>query len=299
MEFNRQKLQLALKKSRNCTDIFSSIHIFDTVSSTNTTAWELFQQDISLKNVEPEHIEARHVESKTLESQHVESGFLARNCVVIATSQTVGRGQWGRKWHSPQGGLYLSVALTPYLEVTHGYQLTIASAWGIAQQLQDCGISVGIKWPNDLVLDGYKLGGILTETKVHKELISQAVIGVGINWENSTPETGINLKTWQASQNNPTSLELEELAVEILQGIESGIHCLEQEGIDILLSHYVRLLVNVGDRVYINSNPGTIIGVNQTGCLHVRMEYDSSESVTTPYIDLPPGTISLGYRKNS
>lgn len=267
MEFNRQKLELALEERGNSTDIFSSIHVFNTVSSTNITAWNLLKQ-----GTKP-------------------------GCVVIATTQTGGRGQWGRQWHSPEGGLYLSVALNIELEVTHAYQLTIASAWGIAQKLQDCGVPVGIKWPNDLVLDGYKLGGILTETKVQKELISQAVIGVGINWVNSTPVTGINLKTWQTKQNTPGVVNLEQLAAKVLQGIASGIHCLEREGVNILLSRYSRLLVNIGDRVYINSNPGTVVGVNQAGSLHVRMESSNFESVTTPYIDLKPGTISLGYRK--
>ena len=267
MEFNRQKLQLARNKKRNSTDIFSSLHLFDSLSSTNTTTWDLLEQ-----GVKP-------------------------GCVVIATTQTGGRGQWGRQWHSPKGGLYLSMALTPRLKVTHSYQLTIASAWGIAQQLRDCGIPVGIKWPNDLVLDGYKLGGILTETKVQKELISQAVIGVGINWENSPPETGINLKTWQANQNCPSFVEIEQLAAAVLQGIESGIHCLEQEGVNILLSRYLRLLVNMGDKVHVDNAVGTVIGVNQTGSLHVRMESSSPESVTIPYIHLQPGTISLGYRK--
>lgn len=265
MEFNRQQLELALNHRRNSTDIFSSIHIFDTVSSTNSTAWSLLEQG-------------------------AKSGY-----VVIATNQTGGRGQWGRQWHSPKGGSYLSVALTPRLEVTCGYQLTFASAWGIAQKLRDCGIPVGIKWPNDLVLDGYKLGGILTETKVQKELISQAVIGVGINWKNPTPKTGINLKTWQANQNCPSFIELEQLTAAVLQGIESGIHCLEQEGVNILLSRYIRLLVNMGDRVYVDNEVGTVIGVNQAGSLHVRMESSSPKSVTTPYIYLQPGTISLGY----
>ncbi|MDJ0773623.1 MAG: biotin--[acetyl-CoA-carboxylase] ligase [Mastigocoleus sp. MO_167.B18] len=269
VEFNRQKLELALEERQNYTNIFSSIHIFDTVSSTNTTAWELLKAGIK-------------------------PGF-----AVIATTQTSGRGQWGREWDSPKGGLYLSVALNSHLEVNHGYQLTLASAWGIAQELRNHGIYVGIKWPNDLVLDGYKLGGILTETKVKQALITQAVIGVGINWENSTPETGINLQSWQKNQNNLNFISLEKLTAKIIQGIESGIHCLEREGVDILLSRYVRLLVNIGQKVYVNNNRGTIVGVNPSGSLHVRMESSNSESVTTPYIDLKPGTISLGYRKTS
>src|SRR5207237_8433934 len=145
--------------------------------------------------------------------------------VVIATEQTAGRGQWGRQWVSPSGGLYLSVAYAPKLEATNSYQLTLATAWGIAAQLQKCGVSVGIKWPNDLVLNGRKLGGILTETKVQKGQITQAVIGVGINWCNLVPETGINLELWQSSQNSRPIPSLEMITSTVLLGIESGLEC--------------------------------------------------------------------------
>ncbi|MBK1990550.1 biotin--[acetyl-CoA-carboxylase] ligase [Sphaerospermopsis aphanizomenoides BCCUSP55] len=269
MEFDQQLVVNALKVGQQYPHLPFYLHIFDSLSSTNQTLWELLAQ-----GEKP-------------------------GTVVIATKQTAGKGQWGRQWLSPSGGLYLSVAIAPKLEAANSYQLTLASAWGIASQLQKCNVSVGIKWPNDLVLDGRKLGGILTETKIHKGQITQAIIGVGINWTNPVPETGINLELWQSSQNFRPIPNLEMLTSTVLLGIESGLQCLNNEGISILLSRYVDLLINMGDEVYVNNLLGTVVGVTTQGHLRLRMvEYNTKELIT-PEISVEPGKISLGYCKSS
>ncbi|MTJ08677.1 biotin--[acetyl-CoA-carboxylase] ligase [Anabaena sp. UHCC 0253] len=269
MEFNQQLLVDSLKAEYKHQDLPFSLHIFNTVSSTNQTLWQLIDQT-----------------EKT-------------NSVVIATQQTAGRGQWGRQWLSSTGGLYLSMSIVPQLAATNSYQLTLATAWGITAQFQKCGIPVGIKWPNDLVLDGRKLGGILTETKVNKGQITQAVIGVGINWANSVPETGINLQIWQNSQNYHMINHLEMLTSQVLIGIKSGIECLQTEGINILLSRYLDVLTNMGDQVYVNNFLGTVVGVTQEGNLRLKMTNDDLKAAVTPEISCQPGTISLGYRQSS
>ncbi|WP_066423621.1 biotin--[acetyl-CoA-carboxylase] ligase [Anabaena sp. 4-3] len=268
VELNQQKLLAALTAERKYDYLPFSLHIFNNVTSTNLVAWDLINQGAGV------------------------------GTVVIATEQTAGRGQWGRQWVSQTGGLYLSVAITPNLAANLSYQLTLASAWGIADQLRECGIDIGIKWPNDLVLDGRKLGGILTETKVNQGMITQAVIGVGINWTNPVPETGINLQSWQANQPHQPISCLEMLICQVLLGIESGITCLCQEGVSILLSRYIELLVNMGDRVYVNNLAGTIIGVTPQGDLRVTFETESINDIRTQEISLEPGKISLGYRKS-
>ncbi|MFN6572605.1 biotin--[acetyl-CoA-carboxylase] ligase [Dendronalium sp. ChiSLP03b] len=269
MGFDRQILEASLKAERKSDYLPFSLHIFESVSSTNQILWDLLHQG-------------------------AEAGS-----VVIATQQTAGRGQWGRQWISHTGGLYLSVAIAPKLEASASHQLTLASAWGIAAQLRQCGVSVGIKWPNDLVLEGRKLGGILTETKVSHGQIAQAVIGVGINWANPVPETGINLELWQAAQATKPISCLEMLTCTVLQGIESGMQCLSQEGISILLSRYLDLLTNIGDRVYINSHAGIVVGVTSQGNLQLRMATDNTDELIKPEISVEPGIISLGYSKSS
>jgi BirA family biotin operon repressor/biotin-[acetyl-CoA-carboxylase] ligase len=267
---DRQKLQKTLEKERKSAYLPFSLHLLETVSSTNHILWDLINQ-----GAEP-------------------------GCVVIATQQTAGKGQWGRQWTSPTGGLYLSLAIAPQeMPVSESYQLTFASAWGVANQLRNCGIDLGIKWPNDLVIEHRKLGGILTETKVNQGKITQALIGIGINWSNPVPETGINLEMWQASKEQKTIPSLEVLAAQVLLGIESGIQCLFQEGVNILMSHYLQLLTNIGDRICVNNEVGTVVGVTQTGELHVRIQNDRTRLSRKPEMYIQPGTISLGYRQSS
>ncbi|BAY85442.1 biotin acetyl-CoA carboxylase ligase [Calothrix parasitica NIES-267] len=270
MVLDKQKLETELSIEGKNTDLPFCLHIFDTVASTNKTAWELLGKKPG-------------------------SG-----CVVIAAQQTSGRGQWGRQWLSQEGGLYLSFGFSPQLDINLGYQLTLATAWGIAEQLRKYGIDVEIKWPNDLVLDSRKLGGILTETKVRAGKITQAVIGVGINWKNPVPPTGINLDVWNSQGNSANIPCLEKLAAVILLGIHSGIQCLEEEGVNILLSRYIKLLSNMGDKVYVNDEvSGTVVGVTNTGNLHLRRSSGGNITETPASIYLEPGTISLGYRKSS
>jgi biotin-[acetyl-CoA-carboxylase] ligase BirA-like protein len=140
------------------------LHLYEQLPSTNETAWQLIDQGGGA------------------------------GTVVIAAAQTAGRGQWGRTWVSPPGGLYLSLVLEPELPLPESSLLTLTSAWGIATSLGNLGLPLQIKWPNDLVSQGRKIGGILTESRLahsptpgHAPQLQQVVIGVGLNWDNPLP----------------------------------------------------------------------------------------------------------------
>jgi BirA family biotin operon repressor/biotin-[acetyl-CoA-carboxylase] ligase len=162
---------------------------------------------------------------------------------VISEEQTAGRGQWGRYWESGRGGLYLSVAVFPDWEASQSGELTIATAWGIATVLQNYGIPLRLKAPNDLFLVGKKLGGILTETRIQGDKITTAVIGVGINWSNPVPEVGISLHNYWLSQGvNPQIQSLSALEDIILEGIVLGYGQLQGKGVSSFLNDYQNLL---------------------------------------------------------
>jgi len=103
--------------------------------------------------------------------------------VLIAGHQTGGRGRMGRVFQSPAGmGVYLSVILRPDCEPTKLMHLTCAAGVAMMQAVEHAsGLQPRMKWINDLVLDGRKLGGILTELSVDKGLVEYAIIGIGIN----------------------------------------------------------------------------------------------------------------------
>jgi BirA family transcriptional regulator, biotin operon repressor / biotin---[acetyl-CoA-carboxylase] ligase len=277
LEFNLQKLRHLLQPGLTGTKCLQfNCHWLAEVTSTNQSLWERSQR------------------------QEVLPGT-----VVIAGQQTAGRGQWGRQWQSLPGGLYLSVLLTPNIRAQSSAEITLCSAWGIAQKLRDVGVPVQLKWPNDLVLSGLKLGGILTETRIAQQYITKAVIGIGINWQNPVPETGMNLQSFLGSNqltqrlmarshSLPTSLE--ELAAIVLQGLALGYQTWQRSGIDAILPAYNSVLANLGQSIQVNGQLGTIVGVTRTGELRIQLSPgDSSGSEVT----FKPGMIRLGYGQST
>jgi BirA family biotin operon repressor/biotin-[acetyl-CoA-carboxylase] ligase len=103
--------------------------------------------------------------------------------VLIADSQTGGRGRMGRSFASAQGkGIYMSVILRPQCPAKNLMHLTCAVGVAVCDAVEQvCGVRPGIKWINDLVLGKKKLGGILTELSIHQDFVQYAVVGIGLN----------------------------------------------------------------------------------------------------------------------
>lgn len=101
---------------------------------------------------------------------------------MIADAQTGGRGRLGRLWHSPPGGnLYFSTVLRPPLPPHRAPPLTLAAAVALAETVEEAGAEPELKWPNDLLLDGKKAAGILTEMVTSGGRVEHVVLGVGVN----------------------------------------------------------------------------------------------------------------------
>ena len=115
---------------------------------------------------------------------------------VVAQRQLQGRGQRGRSWQSPPGGLWLSAAMawpTGTTAACGGAPLTLATAVGLALQLETLGLAPQIKWPNDLLLEGRKLAGLLARLRLAGERVRWAQVGVGLNGTNPVPAGAIGL----------------------------------------------------------------------------------------------------------
>ncbi|HWI54103.1 MAG TPA: biotin--[acetyl-CoA-carboxylase] ligase [Desulfobacteria bacterium] len=102
--------------------------------------------------------------------------------VIIAEEQTAGKGRMGRSWFSPAGqGLWFSIILRPQICPADAPKLTLVAAVAVAKTLREVGIQAGIKWPNDILIQGRKLAGILTEMNAEIDRVHYLVVGIGIN----------------------------------------------------------------------------------------------------------------------
>jgi BirA family biotin operon repressor/biotin-[acetyl-CoA-carboxylase] ligase len=143
---------LELRPLLNTHDLGQVLHHFEVISSTNDRARELAEED------------AGHGE------------------VVIAEAQTGGRGRRGRQWVSPPGlNVYLSAVLRPDLPPARAPELTLLASVAICDALRQANVPAEIKWPNDLLVGGRKIAGILTELASEPERVNWVVIGLGVN----------------------------------------------------------------------------------------------------------------------
>ena len=99
--------------------------------------------------------------------------------VVLASRQIAGRGRLGRTWESPEGGAYLSAVLRPAVSPSDVSSLALVIALGVAEALEGLGLTPSVKWPNDVLVDGAKLAGVLLEMAAEADRVDWVVVGVG------------------------------------------------------------------------------------------------------------------------
>ena len=120
--------------------------------------------------------------------------------LVVAGVQTGGRGRLRRAWGSPEGGLWMSLVLRPDLEAAAAPRVTQTAAVAVAKALREMGANVGIKWPNDLLVEpgGRKICGILAESSLRAagpgeaSYVDHAILGVGLNANFDSKDLGVS-----------------------------------------------------------------------------------------------------------
>lgn len=102
--------------------------------------------------------------------------------VVVAEEQLEGRGRLGRQWYSPQGGIWVSIILKPQIRPDRAYQLTQVAAVAAVKAVHGVtSLAAGIKWPNDIIIKGKKVCGILTEMNAEADIINYIILSLGVN----------------------------------------------------------------------------------------------------------------------
>ena len=210
----------------------------------------------------------------------------ADGTLFVAETQTAGKGRRGRCWQSPAGSsISMSILLRPKMNPSDAPMLTLVMAYASTIALREkTGLDIGIKWPNDLVMNGKKISGILTEMSTQIDYINHVTIGVGIN---------VNLTEFpEEIRETATSLRLEcghvvkraPLIAAVMKRFEQNYTVfLEHGDLSGLKERYSELLVNKDREVRIlgakEQYNAYALGINQTGELIVRKEDGTEEAV--------------------
>jgi BirA family biotin operon repressor/biotin-[acetyl-CoA-carboxylase] ligase len=226
-----------------------------------------------------ESIDSTNTRAKQLAETGEPEGTL-----IVAEEQTAGRGRRGRNWTSPQGvGIFMSLLLRPPLEPVQASGITLVSALAVAQGIrQSCGEKAQIKWPNDIVIHGKKVCGILTETSSEPDYIHYVVVGIGINA--NTKEFPAEFAEHASSifLETGTHVDRKELIAAVMNSFTGYYQKYLQTGdLSLLQEEYDRLLINKDRQVKIfhglvqeatpeNIQVGTARGIDRTGALLVE-----------------------------
>ncbi len=207
--------------------------------------------------------------------------------VVFAESQTKGRGRLGRVWTSPaRKGLWFSVLLRPNLRPQETTQLTVAAATALWRAIhQQTGLCPEIKWPNDILLRGKKVVGILTELSAEVDRVKHITLGVGVDANLTASEFPVELRKIA------TSLRIElgqpvvraELATAILRELDADYARINAGKFADVADEWEEHCTTIGQRVVINQGGRKLRGraesLDDDGALQLRTEHGRLERI--------------------
>lgn len=208
----------------------------------------------------------------------------AEGTVIIAAEQTTGRGRKNRGWDSKQGGLYFSIILHPSLPPQRAMIVTMAASIAVTEAINAITKEKAvIKWPNDVLIDGKKICGVLTEIDAEMDRIHYLIIGTGINVNNSIDPSlasiATNLKTITHS-----TVNLASLLQDILNCFDHLYQHIQKSEYDYLKKQWLLHTNIIGKSVQIQKEKtilkGTAIGISDTGSLLIKTKQGEKQVVT-------------------
>ncbi|MEK8127363.1 biotin--[acetyl-CoA-carboxylase] ligase [Paenibacillus filicis] len=237
---------------------------------------------------------SEEVESTQLVIQQLVQAGAEEGALALAELQTAGRGRLGRVWHSPKGkGLWFSVLLKPeWLNLADTPQLTLLTAVAVCRAIRAVtSLDVGIKWPNDLLVGGKKIGGILLEASVENGSLRHVIAGIGIS-VNLAPEdypAELLEKATSLSIAAGTKIDRAALLNRILTELEQVYALYRTEGFAPVKLLWEALTVSLGRRISSTTAQGPIEGfaerIDDHGALSLRMDDGSVRILYSGDID--------------
>jgi len=216
--------------------------------------------------------------------------------VVLADAQTKGRGRLGRDWVSrPALNLYASIILRPVVAPADAPQLSLVAGVAVAQALEAAGAPAGIKWPNDVLIDGRKVCGVLTEIEAEADMVGFVVVGIGVNLNSERDDFPADLhdKAVSVRMALGRTVERARFAATLFGCFESAYDRWRDGGFAPLRSDWERRSVLIGRPVQVAGagaqTSGTCIGIDTDGALLLKGEDEQVRRVIAGDVTLIGG----------
>ena len=225
----------------------------------------------------------KEVDSTNLVARKLADEGALEGTIVLAERQRSGKASGGKKWISPSGGVWMTIILRPDVEPNKAPQLTLVTGVAVAETLiEECGLDVEIKWPNDILIGNKKVSGILTEVKTNIVGVDYVLVGVGID---------LNIDIPPELSDTATSLQAElekeirgaELIQKFLKNFEDNYNEFKAGNFPYILNKWRNLSGTVGKYVELHRKGGVVrgeaVGISKNGRLVLEMENGSLKKV--------------------
>lgn len=224
--------------------------------------------------------------------------------VIVADMQTAGRGRRGRNWSSPHGtGIFFTILLKPDINPSNASMLTLVKAMATARGIQQVtGLKPQIKWPNDIVLNGKKVVGILTEMSAQVDYVNHIVVGTGINvHQTEFPEeiakTATSLDIELKAQGKEMQISRARLLEAVLEQFEIYYEkYIQTQDLSAIAAEYNEILANCNRPVRVldplGEFEGQALGINERGELLVERD-SRTEGKERELVRVASGEVSV------
>lgn len=227
------------------------------------------------------------IDSTNAEARRLAESGAAEGEIVLAETQSQGRGRQGRAWESPPlTNLYLSVILRPHLPPVHAPQITLMAAVALAETVGAfLTRQPAIKWPNDILVDGKKLAGILTEAACDSARVEYVILGIGLNLNYCADSMPVPLRQRATSiaQLIGQAVARESVLRRLIQDLDRCYGELEACGFEGLRQRWEQRFVWRGRRVRVELGEEVMIGraqgIEPSGALILEDEEGQRRSI--------------------
>ena len=244
------------------------------------------------KDLNTEYIGKNLYVFKEVNSTNTLARFLSMNdaemgTVIISEKQTKAKGRSGKSWESPLGGVWLSIIINPSVDYSKIPLITLATGVAVAKTLEKIGVeNPEIKWPNDIMINGKKVCGILTEAVTKLNTIENVIIGVGI-------DANLNVSDFPEELQEGTTTLKEELHKEgnenkliqlFLEEFEKINELFNEKEYEVILKEWRKRSYSIGKIVEVREPFNTyydayVLGISKDGALIVEKVDGTLEKV--------------------